>query len=296
MKIKSVIKLVGIAIISCGLAGALASCGSAAENGSGSSGSNTGFTIAVPSDTSNEARALLLLEEQGLITLREGADLSATKNDIVDNPYNIEIIEAEAASLPRTLEDVDMAVINGNYVLSSGMETSSALVGEDAGSQAAIEYANVIAVRAEDAQSEKTKVLVEALQSEEVKQYITDSYNGVVIPVDTNSADIKGSSSSGDKVIKVGASPAPHAEILEFAKSIVEKKGYTLEIVEFSDYVLPNIALNDGDIDANYFQHLPYLEDFNKENGFDLVSAAKIHFEPLSLYPGKTTSIEALKN
>lgn len=286
MKRTTGVKLAVSAVFAVALALTLAACG----------GGSKGYTIAVPSDTSNEARALLLLEEQGLITLKEGAGLTATKNDIVENPYDIEIIEAEAASLPRTLEDVDMAVINGNYVLSSGMETSSALVGEDAASAAAIEYANVVAVRAEDAQSEKTKVLVEALQSDEVKQFITDSYNGVVIPVDAEKSSIKGDSSAdGDKVIRVGASPAPHAEILEFAKGIIEEKGYTLEIVEFSDYVLPNTALYDGELDANYFQHLPYLEDFNAEKGYDLVSAGKIHFEPLSLYPGKTASIEAIK-
>lgn len=286
MKRKHGVKLFVIAVLSLALVATLSACG----------GKGDSYTIAVPSDTSNEARALLLLEEQGLLTLKDGAGLTATKNDIVENPYNIDIVEAEAASLPRTLEDVDMAVINGNYVLSSGMEPSSALVGEDAGSDAAIEYANIIAVRAEDAQSEKTKVLVEALQSDEVKQFITDSYDGVVVPVDVDKADIKGNASDdSSKVIRVGASPAPHAEILGFAKSIIEEQGYTLEIVEFSDYVLPNTSLSDGELDANYFQHLPYLENFNSENGTDLISAGKIHFEPLSLYPGKTASIEAIK-
>lgn len=94
--------------------------------------------------------------------------------------------------------------------------------------------------------------------------------------------------------LKVGASPAPHAEILEFIKPALEKEGIQLEIVEFTDYVLPNKALDSGDIDANYFQHLPYLENFNQENGTDLVSAAAIHFEPLGIYPGKSASVDAL--
>lgn len=98
-----------------------------------------------------------------------------------------------------------------------------------------------------------------------------------------------------DKTIKVGASPTPHSEILEQAKAILEKEGYTLEIVEYNDYVLPNTALDTGELDANYFQHQPYLDDFNKENGTDIVSAGSIHFEPFGIYAGKTKSIEELK-
>ncbi len=98
-----------------------------------------------------------------------------------------------------------------------------------------------------------------------------------------------------DKTIKVGASPTPHAEILEQAKAILEKEGYTLEIVEYNDYVLPNTALDSGELDANYFQHQPYLDDFNKENKTDIVSAGSIHFEPFGIYAGKTKSIEELK-
>lgn len=95
--------------------------------------------------------------------------------------------------------------------------------------------------------------------------------------------------------LKVGASPAPHAEILENIKPLLEKDGITLEIVEFTDYVIPNQALDAGDIDANYFQHLPYLEDFNAKNGTNLSSAGAIHFEPLGLYPGKTASLDDLE-
>lgn len=95
-------------------------------------------------------------------------------------------------------------------------------------------------------------------------------------------------------VLKVGASPAPHAEILEQVKPVLAEQGIDLQIVEFTDYVMPNKALDAGDIDANYFQHFPYLENFDAENGTDLVSAAAIHFEPLGVYPGKTASLDAL--
>lgn len=94
--------------------------------------------------------------------------------------------------------------------------------------------------------------------------------------------------------LKVGASPAPHAEILETAKPLLAEQGIELEIVEFDDYVLPNTALSDGDLDANYFQHQPYLDTFNAGNGTDLISAASIHYEPLGIYPGRAASLEAL--
>lgn len=101
--------------------------------------------------------------------------------------------------------------------------------------------------------------------------------------------------SEEDKTIKVGASPAPHAEILEAVKSDLEDKGYTLEIVEYNDYVLPNTALEDGELDANYFQHQPYLDEFNAENGTSIVSAGSIHFEPFGIYAGKTSSLDDLE-
>lgn len=100
--------------------------------------------------------------------------------------------------------------------------------------------------------------------------------------------------SKSTTVIKVGASPAPHAEILEIIKPLLAEKGYTLEIVEFTDYVLPNTTLQEGELDANYFQHVPYLTYFNDNNGTDLVSVLAVHFEPLGLYPGKSTSLESL--
>ncbi len=103
-----------------------------------------------------------------------------------------------------------------------------------------------------------------------------------------------GKKSADDKTIKVGASVTPHAEILEIAKDILEKDGYTLEIVEYNDYVLPNTATESGELDANYFQHQPYLTDFNAENGTHLASVASIHYEPFGIYAGKTGSIDAL--
>lgn len=105
-----------------------------------------------------------------------------------------------------------------------------------------------------------------------------------------------GCAKTDEKTIKVGASPAPHGEILEVVKEVLKEEGYTLEITEFTDYIQPNLTVDSGDIDANFFQHQPYLDDFNKQNQTKLVSIASIHYEPLGLYPGKTKSIADLKD
>lgn len=105
-----------------------------------------------------------------------------------------------------------------------------------------------------------------------------------------------GGAADADKTITVGASPTPHAEILNAAKDVLAEQGWTLEVVEFTDYVQPNTALVDGDLDANYFQHVPYLNNFNKENGADLVSAIEMHYEPFGIYAGKTATLEALQD
>lgn len=142
-----------------------------------------GAKIAVPSDATNEARALLLLQDQGVIKLADGVGLEATANDIVENPHNIELVEVEAAAVPRSLQDVDFGVINGNYALSAGLDTSATLASEGADSEAAQTYANIIAVRSGDENSEKTQALLKALTSDTARKFIEDTYKGSVIPV-----------------------------------------------------------------------------------------------------------------
>ena len=142
-----------------------------------------GAKIAVPSDATNEARALLLLQDQGVITLKDGAGLEATANDIESNPHNIELVEVEAAAVARSLEDVDFAIINGNYALSAGLDTSATLASEAADSEAAQTYANIIAVRKGDEDNEKTQALIKALTSQTAKDFIEEQYKGSVIPV-----------------------------------------------------------------------------------------------------------------
>jgi D-methionine transport system substrate-binding protein len=103
------------------------------------------------------------------------------------------------------------------------------------------------------------------------------------------------SANTDEKTISVAATPAPHAEILAVAKEILAEKNVTLEVIEFTDYVQPNNVVESGEIDANYFQHTPYLDDFNAQNGTHIVSAAAIHVEPMGLYGGKQSSLDALK-
>lgn len=140
--------------------------------------------VAVPNDVTNEARALLLLEAQGLLTLKEGAGLNATRNDIQDNPKNLEIIEIEAAQIPRSLQDVDIAVINGNYAIAAGLKVADALAVEASDSLAASTYGNVVAVREGDENADGIKALVEILKSDEIRKYIEDTYEGAVVPMD----------------------------------------------------------------------------------------------------------------
>ena len=262
----------------------------------GCSSSSSGVSIAVPNDTTNEARALLLLEHNGYIKLKDGAGITATIKDIVENPYNITFKEIEAAQLPNTLKDQDYAVINSNYASQADLNpVKDSLLIEDSSSQ----YSNIVAVKEGSENSDKTKALVAALESKDVADYISQTYNGAVVSVVENPGDGYDSSVNydalGGQTITVAASPTPHAEILKVAKEILAKKNVTLDIKEFTDYVQPNNVVDSGEVDANYFQHKPYLDDFNAQNKTHVVSAAAIHVEPLGLYGGKQSSLDAIK-
>lgn len=142
-----------------------------------------GATIAVPNDTTNEARALLLLEQEGLITLAPDAGLSATVVDIVDNPKNLNIQEVEAAQLARVLPDVNLAAINGNYALEAGLKVSDAIATESSESDAAKAYANVLVVKEGTENEPKIQALIDALESDTVKDFIEQNYDGAVVAV-----------------------------------------------------------------------------------------------------------------
>ena len=256
---------------------------------------STSLKIAVPNDTTNEARALLLLQENGIIKLRDGAGITATKNDIVENPYNVEIVEAEAARLPDMLKDADYAVINSNYAINVGLNPVNDSLAIEGSSSA---YANILAVKEGNEITPKILALKAALESKQVADYISETYNGSVVSVVENPTDGYDASVDYDalkgQTISIAASPTPHAEILEVAKEILAAKEITLDIQSFNDYVVPNTVVDDGTVDANYFQHLPYLEDFNAQNGTHIASIAAIHVEPMGLYGGKQTTLDAL--
>lgn len=275
------------AVIAIVLIFALSACGSS---------STKQVTIAIPNDTTNEARALLLLQDLGYIKLKDGAGITATILDIAENPYNIKFNEVEAAQLANVRKDVDFAVINCNYALEAGLNPAADALGLEGSSSA---YVNILCVKDGNENEPVVKALAAALQSKQVADYITETYNGAVISVVDNPTDGFDASLDYDALngaeISVAASPTPHAEVLAVAKDILAQKGITLKIVEFTDYVQPNNVVESGEIDANYFQHVPYLDDFNEQNGTHIVSVAGVHVEPLGIYAGKLSSLSDIK-
>ncbi len=253
-------------------------------------------TIAVPNDTTNEARALLLLQDNGYIKLKDGAGITATVSDIAENPHNIKFKEVEAAQIPNVLKDVDYAVINSNYAIQASLNpVSDSLVTEGSSS----EYGNILAVKEGNENSDKVKALKAALESTKVAEFIKTKYKGSVVSVVDNPGSGYDDSVNYDALsgstISVAASPTPHAEILAVAKEILADKNIKLDIKEFTDYIQPNNVVDSGEVDANYFQHLPYLEDFDKQNGTHVVSVGAIHVEPMGLYGGKQKNLDPIK-
>ncbi len=253
------------------------------------------LTIAVPNDATNEARALLLLQAKGYIKLKDGAGITATVNDIAENPKNIKFNEVEAAQLPNVLKDVDYAVINSNYAIPANLNpVKDSLLIEDSASS----YGNILAVKEGNENTPKIKALKAALESKKVADFINSKYEGAVVSVVENPGDGFDATLDYDALkgqeISVAASPTPHAEILAVAKEILAEKGITLKILEFTDYVQPNNVVDSGEVDANYFQHIPYLDDFNAQNGTHIVSVLTVHVEPMGLYGGKQTTLDAL--
>ena len=283
---KNLVKKITAAVLTAGIAVSLIACG----------GSKKQITIAVPNDTTNEARALLLLEDLGYITLKDDAGITATIQDIKDNPKNIKFNEVEAAQLPNVLQDVDYAIINSNYALEAGLNPSKDSLAIEGSSSA---YSNILAAKEGNEEKPEIKALVAALESQKVADFISEKYEGAVVstvdaPTDGYDETVDYADLSG-ATISVAASPTPHAEILAVAQEILAEKNITLKIIEYTDYVQPNKVVDSGEVDANYFQHVPYLDDFNAENGTHVVSVSAVHVEPMGLYGGKQTSLDALK-
>ncbi len=251
--------------------------------------------IAVPNDTTNEARALLLLEDNGYITLDPEAGITATIKDITENPYNLTFKEVEAAQIPNVLQDVDYGIINSNFAIQAGINPVEDSLTIEGSSSA---YANVLCVKEGNENSDVAKALIAAVSSQKVADYIAETYGGAVVSAVENPGngfdDSVDYAALAGTTITVAASPTPHAEILALAKETLAEKDVTLEIREFTDYVQPNNVVESGDVFANFFQHVPYLDDFNQQNGTHVVSVAAIHVEPMGIYGGKQTSLDAI--
>ena len=278
------------------LALALVLCFALVACGGGSSDEAAALTIAVPNDTTNEARALLLLQELGYSTVDPNAGITATIADITENPYGIEFEEVEAAQIPNILQDVDFGIINSNYAIPAGLNPAEDALAQEGSASA---YVNILCVKEGNENTPEAKALAAALGSKTVADYFAATYAGSAISVVENPGD--GYDASVDyaalagTTISVAASPSPHAEVLALAKDILAAKDITLDIIEFTDYVQPNMVVESGEVFANYFQHVPYLDDFNASNGTHIVSVAGIHVEPMGIYGGKQTSLDAIK-
>ena len=190
--------------------------------------SDSGVKILVPNDTTNEARALLLLQENGIITLKDGAGITATINDIAENPKNITFNEVEAAQVPNVLKDVDYAIINSNYAIPAGLNpTTDSLLIEGSASA----YGNVLVVKEGNEETDKIKALKAAVASQQVADYITETYGGAVVSVVENPGNGYDDSVDYDALagttITVAATPTPHAEVLAVAKEILAAKDIT---------------------------------------------------------------------
>jgi len=254
-----------------------------------------GITIAVPNDPTNEGRALKLLESNGIITLNPEAGVTATAADVIDNPLGIIFQEVEAAMVPNVLADCDYAIINNNFALDFGLNpVADSLLIENADSP----YSNVLCVKAGNETAPEALALAAALNSKQVADFINATYAGAAVSVVAEPGDgydptVDYAALNG-KTISVAASPTPHAQILEVAAEILAAKGIKLDIIEFSDYVQPNMVVESGEVFANYFAHIPYQDNFNAENGTSIVSIAPIHVEPMGLYGGKQVDLTAL--
>ncbi|MBR3364964.1 MAG: hypothetical protein IKG53_08865 [Solobacterium sp.] len=228
-----------------------------------------------------------------------GTNTEPAENSV--NPHHYQIVPIEAGQLPLTLPDVKAAVINGNYALEAKLnETNPALKIESFDAETSVKRTNYIAVKQGNEETDKTKALVAAITSPKVKEYIEKTYSGAVIPsfIDAEGKEVNAGeipAAGDDNVIKVGATLVPHAQILkDVVADVLAEKGWKLEVVEFNDYVLPNTTLEEGELDANYFQTLGYLNNQNEEGGLHLVAVVGVHIEPMGVYSKVLESLDEL--
>ena len=228
-----------MALTACG--GSSSTASSAASGAASSEAASTAakldkIKVAVPNDTTNEARALTLLEKNGFFKLKADAGLTATKNDIEENPLNVNVDEVEAAQVPNVLQDEDYAVINSNYAISAGLDPMTDALAMEDGTSA---YVNILVCKDGNQEEPKIKALAAALQSQKVKDFMDENYKGAVVSVVENPTDGYDSTVDYDalngQTVSCAATPAPHCEVLEICKEILAAKGITALVLDIDN-------------------------------------------------------------
>ena len=301
------LKVTGVAaaaaLTACGGSSSTSTASSAASSTAASSEAASAVAkldkvkVAVPNDTTNEARALTLLEKNGFFKLKADAGLTATKNDIEENPLNVTVDEVEAAQVPNVLQDEDYAVINSNYAISAGLDPMTDALAMEDGTSA---YVNVLVCKEGNENEPKIKALAAALQSQQVKDFMDENYKGAVVSVVENPTDGYDSSIDYDRTERrdrqLRCYPGPPlrgAGDLQGHPGRQRASRWTSR--SMTTHVIPNTIVEDGQCDTNYFQHQPYLDNFNEENGTHLVTVAGIHVEPMGIYGGKQDSLAPIE-
>jgi len=266
--------------------------------------------IGVPDDSTNQARAIKLLEAAGLITVDPAAGYNPEIADITGYIYDVELVPTTANTLPATLDDFGASIINGTYAIPIGIVPSrDALIIEQQDESGENPYVNVIVARTADAGNEIYRKIVAAYQTQTVAEYILTKYNEAYFPVfeyDANftdgdtvvaAVDSYKSDPGGKTVVKVGVCGASNDQWKAVQKVLDEENANIyIELVTFDAYTLPNEALNSGDIDLNAFQHKAYLKNDSTANGYDLKVIGDTLIAPLGLYSRKVSTLQELKN
>lgn len=303
MKTRNLLKTV----VSTGLIASTLLTGCSSKS-SDSASSGEPVKIGIPSDATNGARGLLLLEKAGLIDVDDAAGWSPELKDVTKYYYNIEIVPTQANTLVSTLDDFGASTINGTYAVPAGLSPEKdGLITEEQEAGSDNPYINVIVARTADKDNPDYQKVVKAYQSQLVAEYILEKNKGSSVPafdydkdytVDDNFvSDIESykSSSDGKKVIKIGTCGSADTFRAVQKELDDENAGIYLDVVVFDAYNLPNEALNNGEIDLNAFQHKAYLENEIKSQGYELTAIGDTSSAPLTLYSKKVSSLDELK-
>ncbi len=294
-------KRITAAALACFLVIGLCACGGSAKEAEP-------LKIGVPSDATNQARAISLLETAGLIEVDDAAGFTPELKDITKYIYNIEIVPAAANTLVATLDDYGASTINGTYAVPAGLSPSKdGLITEVQESGSGNPFINVIVARTEDKDNEDYKKIVEAYQDQTIAQYILEKNKGSSVPAfdydpdysvpDDYVSSLEGykSSPDGKKTVKLGVCGS--GDVWRGVQKVLDESnsGIYIEVIIFDAYNLPNEALNSGEIDLNSFQHIAYLNSEIKSQGYDLTPIGNTSCAPLTLYSKKVKNLDELK-